>query len=222
MALPLDVPRGRPSTPPVAVRPVVIPPAGVPAGGPAGEPDGGVPLVVPNNRVSGAVARAQKRARSARPLPPVVRDGAVEPQSDADLSVDLPDAKRSEPRSRVDLPVDLPDEKRSEPRVGDWCVASDGLEPWFGVITSIMKDSQLMVHHFRFRETKRGPPGRALPVWINDAGRTRSQQFCPLKFDPAVYIITVDNIVVTAARKEKEFNLPLPCMKALADYARTV
>jgi len=203
VALPLDVPRGRPNTPPVAIRairPVVI----LPAGEPAGEPDGGVPLVVPNNRVSGAVARAQKRARSAKPLPPVVRDDAVEPRSDADL------------------PVDLPDEKRSEPQVGDWCVASDGLEPWFGVITSIMKDSQLMVHHFRFRETKRGPPGRALPVWINDAGRTRSQQYCPSNFDPAVYIITVDNIVVTAARKEKEFNVPLPCMKALADYARTV
>ena len=107
-----------------------------------------------------------------------------------------------------------------DPKLHEWIVASDGLEPWFGVVTAILKDDQLRVHQFRFREVKRGPPAKCYPVWINDAGRTRTQQFCPRGFDSAVYLISGSNVILTQSRAEKSFHLPLECLKAIADYSR--
>jgi hypothetical protein len=104
--------------------------------------------------------------------------------------------------------------------VGDWVVLTEGATPWFGVISDMMKDEQLVVHQFRFRESKRGPPGRCYPVWINDAGRTRCQQFMPLKFNPAAYNVSQDNVILSLPRVEKDFFLPVVAMKAIADYSR--
>jgi hypothetical protein len=176
------------------------------------------------------VARGQKRARTSE-----AKKSATLPR----LPPASPDDRKDSVGLPVELPMDLPvvldheelDEKRMEPsfpndavpapKVGDWVVASDGLMPWFGVITAMLKDDQIRVHHFKFRETKRGPPGKSFPVWINDLGRTRAQQFCPKKFDPAVYLINGSNVILTQSRGEKDFHLPTECLKALADYART-
>jgi len=203
-----------------AADPAVAPAVG-PAVGPAVAPLIAPAVSEPENRVPGRVARAQKVAKSARLPRGLLSAPAADPAARRGLPVDLPlasDGKQSVPSGPSD-PV--PGAVDQGLQVGDWVVASEGLSPWFGVVTSVLKDEQLMVHHFKFREAKRGPAGKCHPAWINDAGRQRVQQYCPSGFDPAVYIISLDNVVMTQSRREKDFYLPVECMKALADYARS-
>jgi hypothetical protein len=203
-----------------AADPAVVP-AVDPAVGPAVAPLIAPAVSEPENRVPGRVARAQKVAKSARLPRGLLSAPAAVPAAHRGLPVDLPvasDGKQSVPSGPSD-PV--PGAVDQGLQVGDWVVASEGLSPWFGVVTSVLKDEQLMVHHWRFREAKRGPAGKCHPAWINDAGRQRVQQYCPSGFDPAVYIISMDNVVMSQSRREKDFCLPVECMKALADYARS-
>jgi hypothetical protein len=99
---------------------------------------------------------------------------------------------------------------------------SNGSSPWFGVVTRVLKDQQVEVHHFRMREKRtRRSPGNALPVWINPRGQEKIQRQAPASttFGPAAYLQTTDAILHLCDRPESDlWTVPLSALRAIADF----
>ena len=113
-------------------------------------------------------------------------------------------------------PVSVPDQPPVVPDlvVGDWIVLAEAGKPWFGVITQVLRDGQLQVHHHD--HTANGK--LVLPIWRDDEGRVKLAKKQPRNWSPAAYTVSSDGFIATASRPER-YALPDDLLVAIASLS---
>jgi hypothetical protein len=154
---------------------------------------------------------------------------------DSRESDDRADAKYRDPAPKRpdDAPKHLPKKKKKvtlaveasepepepEPKVGDWIILASSAKPWFGILTAIERDDQLVVHSWNF--ARRGSKKDAVePLWSNEVHRTKQGKKCPKGWEPTKWRVTSPHIIHFEERADNDFSLPARALQAIADYKR--
>ena len=148
-------------------------------------------------------------------------------------SEDKADAKYAPvvPRRPDDAPKHLPKKAKkavvavgelvpeeTKPAVGDWIVLASGGKPWFGVLSAVERDDQLVVHSWSF--ARRGPKDSVVPIWSNDVHRTKHSKSCPRGWEPTKWRVTGSHLVYFEPRLADSYRLPSQVLQSIADYKR--
>ena len=117
----------------------------------------------------------------------------------------------------------IPVDHRAEvfPEKGDFLIMAERGKPWIARVDSVLKDNQLWVSQFIWRDDKE--VGTVIPLWLDADRRPKAKDTKPKgDWSPARYLVSGDAIVSVHPLEPSlgPLRLPLAALASFADYRR--